>query len=57
MEFDDGARVFDSGDGVLIPGGIEHRHRVRVFSDAVKVIFVEYVRRCTRIAVTGRAAP
>jgi mannose-6-phosphate isomerase-like protein (cupin superfamily) len=43
IEFDDGIRIFDAGDGVLIPGGEEHRHRAKVLSDAVRAIFVEDV--------------
>ncbi len=41
IEFNDGVRVFETGDGVLIPDGAEHKHRVKVPSDTVRVIFVE----------------
>ena len=41
IEFDDGIRVFEAGDGILIPSGDEHRHRARALSDVVRVIFVE----------------
>ena len=42
IEFDDGTRVFEAGDGVFIPDGAEHRHRARVLGDTVVVaVFVE----------------
>ncbi len=41
IEFGDAARIFEEGVGVFIPDGEEHRHRVRVLSDGVRVIFVE----------------
>lgn len=41
IEFKEGVHIFGSGDGVFIPGGAEHRHRARVVSDLVRVIFVE----------------
>jgi len=33
--------VYQAGDGVFIPEGEDHRHKARVLSDIVKVIFVE----------------
>ena len=41
IEFGDTARIFEEGVGVFIPDGEEHRHRARVLSDVVRVIFVE----------------
>ena len=41
VEFADGTRVFEAGDGVLIPSGDEHRHRATVLSGPVRAIFVE----------------
>jgi hypothetical protein len=41
IEFDSGTHVFEQGDGVFIPDGPAHRHRGRVLSDTVRVIFVE----------------
>jgi quercetin dioxygenase-like cupin family protein len=41
IEFRDSRRIFKTGDGLLIPDGEEHRHRARVLSDIVMVIFVE----------------
>ena len=43
IEFDDGIQVFESGDGVVIPSGEEHRHRAKVLSDLVRAIFVEKI--------------
>jgi mannose-6-phosphate isomerase-like protein (cupin superfamily) len=41
IEFGDGIRVFEEGDGVFIPDGEKHKHRARVLADVVKVVFVE----------------
>ena len=41
IEFDDGTRVFESGEGVFIPPGKEHRHKGRVFEGTVVALFVE----------------
>ncbi|MFH0944328.1 MAG: cupin domain-containing protein [Planctomycetota bacterium] len=41
IEFDDGIRLFEAGDGVIIPSGDEHRHRARSVSEVVQAIFVE----------------
>jgi hypothetical protein len=41
IEFEDGTRIFESGDGVFIPAGQAHRHRARVLTDVVRVVFVE----------------
>jgi quercetin dioxygenase-like cupin family protein len=43
IKFDGGTRVFEAGDGVMIPSGKEHRHKARVLSDVVRAIFVEEV--------------
>ena len=41
IEFENEIIVYSKGDGVFIPNGKEHRHRAKVLSDTVKVIFVE----------------
>ena len=41
IEFPDGTHVFEQGDGVFIPDGAEHKHRGRVLSEVVRVVFVE----------------
>ena len=41
LEFDSGTEIFETGDGVFIPDCEEHRHRGRVLTDVVRVIFVE----------------
>jgi quercetin dioxygenase-like cupin family protein len=43
IEFDGATYVFKQGDGVFIPDGAAHRHRARVLTDVVRVIFVEDV--------------
>ena len=40
IEFQSGKQIFETGDGVFIPGGGEHKHRARVLTDVVKVVFV-----------------
>ena len=41
IEFENETIVYNKGDGVFIPNGKEHKHRAKVLSDVVKVIFVE----------------
>ncbi|MCX6909213.1 MAG: cupin domain-containing protein [Verrucomicrobia bacterium] len=41
VEFVDGIRVFEKGDGLLIPRGKNHKHRARALSKVVKAVFVE----------------
>jgi quercetin dioxygenase-like cupin family protein len=41
IEFESGTYVYNQGDGVFIHNGEVHRHRARVLSDVVRVIFVE----------------
>jgi len=43
IEFEDETQVLRQGDGVFIPDGSAHRHRARVLSETVRVIFVEDV--------------
>jgi len=43
IEFADGKRVFEPGDGVFIPEGPEHKHRGRVLTETVRLVFVEDV--------------
>ncbi len=43
IEFEDETLVYKSGDGIFIPHGNEHKHKAKVISDTVKVIFVEDV--------------
>ncbi len=43
IDFDDETEVFEAGDAVLIPQGPGHRHRARVVTDTVRVVFVEDV--------------
>ncbi len=43
IEFANETHVFQSGHGVFIPGGHEHRHRARVVSGPVRALFVEEV--------------
>jgi len=41
IEFVDGTRVFEKGDGLFIPGGRKHKHRARALSNVVRAVFVE----------------
>ena len=41
IEFQNRKIIYKTGDGVFIPDGKEHRHRARVLSEIVKVIFIE----------------
>jgi quercetin dioxygenase-like cupin family protein len=43
IEFQNEKIVYRTGDGVFIPGGQKYRHRAKVLSEFVKVIFVEDV--------------
>jgi quercetin dioxygenase-like cupin family protein len=43
IEFPGETLVFESGDGVFIPSGNEHRHKARVLSGQVRALFVEEV--------------
>jgi quercetin dioxygenase-like cupin family protein len=41
IEFQDGIRIFEQGDGVFIPEGEEHRHKARALTVIVRAVFVE----------------
>ena len=41
ITFDTGVEIYESGDGVFLPPGEEHRHMARILTDFVRVIFVE----------------
>jgi len=43
IEYQDEKIIYRKGDGVFIPDGEEHKHRGRVLTESVKVIFVEDV--------------
>ena len=43
IEFQNEKIVYQAGDGLFIPAGKEHKHRAKVLSEFVKVIFVEDV--------------
>ena len=43
IEYQDTKVIYQPGDGVFIPDGEKHKHRARVVSDLVKVLFVEDV--------------
>ena len=43
IEFQNEKIIYKSGDGVFIPDGAEHKHKGRVLTKSVKVIFVEDV--------------
>lgn len=41
IEFTNEKIIYKKGDGVFIPNGEEHKHKAKVITDTVKVIFVE----------------
>ena len=41
VNFDGKLVIFNSGDGLFIPAGEEHKHIARVLTDVVKLILVE----------------
>ncbi len=43
IEYQNDKVTYESGDGIFIPHGEEHRHKARALSKIVKVIFVEDV--------------
>jgi ethanolamine utilization protein EutQ (cupin superfamily) len=43
IDFDGEVIAFGPGDGLFIPAGEKHKHKGRVLTDVVKVIFVEDV--------------
>jgi len=43
IEYQNDKIVYKSGDGVFIPDGKDHKHKGRVLTESVKVIFVEDV--------------
>lgn len=43
IEYPNEKIVYKKGDGVFIPDGSEHKHRGRVITEFVKVIFIEDV--------------
>jgi quercetin dioxygenase-like cupin family protein len=46
IEFQDRTIIFKEGDGVFIPDGAKHKHRAKVLSNVVRVIFVEDAENC-----------
>ncbi|MDP3104107.1 MAG: hypothetical protein Q8M95_05820 [Candidatus Methanoperedens sp.] len=43
IEYPDKKIIYRKWDGVFIPDGAEHKHRGRVLTESVRVIFVENV--------------
>ena len=43
IEYKNEKIVYQTGDGVFIPDGKEHKHRAKVLSEFVKAIFIENV--------------
>ena len=41
IEYENETLIYQTGDGVFIPEGKEHKHKARVLSEIVRVIFVE----------------
>jgi len=43
IEYENEKIVYKSGDGVFIPDGENHKHKGRVLTESVRIIFVEDV--------------
>jgi len=43
IEYQNEKTIYQTGDGVFIPEGQKHKHRAKVLSDLVQVLFVEDV--------------
>ncbi len=43
IEYQDEKIIYQTGDGVFIPDGKEHKHRAKALSEFVKAIFVENI--------------
>lgn len=43
IEYENDRVMYNSGDGIFIPDGPEHKHRGRVLSDKAVIFFVEKV--------------
>jgi quercetin dioxygenase-like cupin family protein len=43
IQFDDETLVYETGDGVFIPSGRQHRHMGKALTDVVRCVFVEDV--------------
>ena len=43
IRFERSVATFDSGDGIFIPSGPEHKHMGKALSDVVTAVFVEDV--------------
>lgn len=43
IEYSNEKIVYKKGDGVFIPDGVEHKHKGRVITESVRVIFIENV--------------
>jgi quercetin dioxygenase-like cupin family protein len=43
IEYQNSRIVYESGDGIFIPDGPNHKHRVRVLSEKALVFFLEKV--------------
>jgi quercetin dioxygenase-like cupin family protein len=41
VRFEHGIQHYSPGDGIVIPGGEEHKHMAKVLTDIVTVIFFE----------------
>ena len=35
--------IFEEGDGICIPEGCNHKHKAKVLSDVVKILFIDDV--------------
>jgi len=43
IEYENKKIIYQPGDGIFIPGGEKHKHKGKVLTDIVQIIFVENV--------------
>ena len=43
IDFNGKVEVFDAGDGLFIPSGEAHKHKISIISDRIKIILIEKV--------------
>ncbi len=43
INFENESYIYNSGDGVFIPPGGEHKHKAKILTDIVRAVFVEEV--------------
>jgi quercetin dioxygenase-like cupin family protein len=45
IEYANGSVIYDTGDGIFIPDGPEHKHRAKILSEKALVFFLEKIHK------------